>query len=164
MNLKKYVLPLVAAASMAGPAVAHDYQAESLFIDHPWARAMPPTATTGATYFRIDNNGETGDRLLGIETPAAESAELHEHVHAEGLMKMQKAADLSIDAGESVTLEPGGYHIMLINLQQPLVDGEKFPMTLRFEQAGTVDVEVAVHKEAPAAKKKPAKPAHNHAQ
>ncbi|MEH6389956.1 MAG: copper chaperone PCu(A)C, partial [Pseudomonas profundi] len=84
MNLKKYVLPLVAAASMAGPAVAHDYQAESLFIDHPWARAMPPTATTGATYFRIDNNGETGDRLLGIETPAAESAELHEHVHAEG--------------------------------------------------------------------------------
>ncbi|MEH6387383.1 MAG: copper chaperone PCu(A)C [Pseudomonas profundi] len=82
----------------------------------------------------------------------------------QGLMKMQKAADLSIDADESVTLEPGGYHIMLINLQQPLVDGEKFPMTLRFEQAGTVDVEVAVHKEAPAAKKKPAKPAHNHAQ
>lgn len=163
VNLNKYILPLVAAACVAGTAVAHDYQAESLFIDHPWARAMPPTATTGAAYFRIDNNGETGDRLLGIDTPAAESAEMHEHVDAEGLMKMQKAADLTIDAGESLALEPGGYHIMLINLQQPLVDGEKFPMTLRFEQAGTVEVEVAVHKEAPVKKDKPTEPVHDHA-
>ncbi|WP_235906773.1 copper chaperone PCu(A)C [Pseudomonas saliphila] len=161
MHFNKTVLAVVAAACMAGQAIAHDYQVESLVIDHPWARAMPTTATTGATYLRIDNNGEVGDRLLGVETPAAKSAELHEHVHAGGLMKMQKAADLTIDAGESVILEPGGYHIMLINLQQPLVDGEKFPMTLRFEQAGTVEVEVAVHKDAPKPKKKPAVEAHS---
>lgn len=160
MNFNKTVLAVVAAACVAGQAIAHDYQVESLFIDHPWARAMPTTATTGATYFRIDNNGEVDDRLLGVETPAAKSAELHEHVHAEGLMKMQKAADLTIGAGESVTLEPGGYHIMLMNLQQPLVDGEKFPMTLRFEQAGSIEIEVAVHKDAPAVKNKPVDDAH----
>ena len=160
MNLNKTLLSFVAVACMAGQALAHDYQADSLFIDHPWARAMPTTATTGATYLRIDNNGEVGDRLLEIETPAAEFAELHEHVHAEGLMKMQKAADLTIGAGESVTLEPGGYHIMLMNLKRPLVDGEKFPLTLRFEQAGSVEVEVAVHKDAPTPKNKPAVEAH----
>ena len=72
---------------------------------------------------------------------------------------MQQATHIVIEPGESVALEPGGYHIMLINLQQPLVDGEKFPMTLRFEHAGTVDVEIAIHKEAPATQRRE-QPAH----
>lgn len=150
MNIKRILIPFLAAACVAGQALAHDHQAEELLIDQPWSRAMPPTATTGAAYLRIDNNGEAGDRLLAVETPVAEYAELHEHVHVDGLMKMQQATDLAIEAGDSLTLEPGGYHIMLFNLQKPLVAGEKYPLTLRFEQAGEIEVEVAVHKEAPA--------------
>ena len=81
---KKTVLALLAASCITGQALAHDYTADGLFIDHPWARAMPPSATTGAAYLRINNNGEVADRLLAVETAAAETAELHEHVHAAG--------------------------------------------------------------------------------
>ena len=120
---KKTVLAFLAASCITAQALAHDYKADGLHIDYPWARAMPPGATTGAAYLSIDNKGDVADRLLAVETPAAKSAELHEHVHAEGLMKMQQATHIVIEPGESVALEPGGYHIMLINLQQPLVDG-----------------------------------------
>ncbi len=143
MSIKAF-LAVSAAFLLSGMASAHEYRAGELHIDHPWSRAMPPVSPTGAAYLIIENQGSRADRLLGAETPAAAYTELHEHVHADGLMKMQQIEQVVVEPGQRISFEPGGYHIMLFNLQQPLVAGERFPLTLRFEHAGEIEVEVAV--------------------
>jgi copper(I)-binding protein len=148
MLLKKTLLIAAMLLPMLS-ANAHEYEAGSLHIDHPWSREMPPVAPTAAAYFVIHNNGQTADRLLGASTPVAQKAELHEHVHAAGVMKMQQVQTVEVPAGGEVTFAPMGYHIMLFGLKQQAKDGERFPLTLNFEKAGTVEVEVAVQKEAP---------------
>jgi len=122
-----------------------------MLLVHPWSREMPPVAPTAAAYFVVHNKGSEADRLLSVSTPVAGKAELHEHVHADGVMKMQQVQDVVIPAGGEVKFEPMGYHVMLFGVKQQLKDGERFPMTLRFEKAGEVQVEVAVQKDAPAA-------------
>jgi copper(I)-binding protein len=143
---------LLSAALFCAAVNAHEYETGNIHIDHPWARALPPSAPTGAAYFIITNRGEAADRLLAVETPIAAYAEVHEHRHVDGLMKMQQVDGLELAAGDSVEFKPGGYHAMLFNLKQPLVLGETFPMTLTFEQAGSVEITVNVTEEAPAAK------------
>ncbi|QLF93432.1 copper chaperone PCu(A)C [Pseudomonas sp. ABC1] len=130
-------------------AQAHEYAAGPLHIEHPWSREMPPVAPTSAAYFVVHNTGNEADRLLGASTPLAGKAELHEHVHADGVMKMQHVTDVAIPAGGEVRFEPMGYHVMLFNLKRQASAGERFPLTLTFEKAGEVQVEVAVQKEAP---------------
>lgn len=132
---------------------AHEYDVADLHIIHPWARALPPVAPTGAAYLTIENRGTVADTLTEVSTPVAGHAEIHEHIHQDGLMKMQQIDGLPLPAGDSVNFKPGGYHIMLFNLKQPLVAGERFPLTLHFQQAGQLDVEVAVEEDAPATEK-----------
>jgi copper(I)-binding protein len=148
MNLRKTLLGL-ALILPATLAQAHEYEVGQLHVDHPWSREMPPVAPTAAAYFVVHNKGNEADRLLGASTPAAGKAELHEHVHADGVMKMQQVQDVAIPAGGEVKFEPMGYHVMLFNLKQQARDGEHFPLTLTFEKAGSVEVEVAVQREAP---------------
>ena len=145
-------------------ANAHDYRVGELQIEHPWSRAMPPVAPTAAAYFVVHNGGADADRLLGVQTPVAGKAELHEHVHADGVMKMQQVQDVVVPAGGEVRFEPMGSHVMLFGLRQQARDGERFPLTLTFEKAGAIEVEVAVQAEAPAATAEPATPdaAHQH--
>ncbi|MGQ7959561.1 copper chaperone PCu(A)C [Pseudomonas sp. SP16.1] len=148
MTVKQTLLGL----SLLLPALlaqAHDYQAGQLQIDHPWSREMPPVAPTAAAYFVVRNQGGEADRLLGASTPVAGKAELHEHLHADGVMKMQQVQDVTIPAGGEVRFEPMGYHVMLFELKQQARDGERFALTLNFEKAGEVEVEVAVQKDAP---------------
>lgn len=149
MTLKKTLLGL----TLLLPALlvqAHEYEVGQLHIDHPWSREMPPVAPTAAAYFVIHNKGSEADRLLSASTPVAGKAELHEHVHADGVMKMQQVQDVVIPAGGEVKFEPMGYHVMLLDVKQQAKDGERFPLTLNFEKAGKVEVQVAVQKEAPA--------------
>ena len=148
MLLKKTLL-IAALLSPSLFASAHDYSAGELHIEHPWSRQMPAVAPTAAAYFVVHNKGGEDDRLLGVSTPHAGKAELHEHIHADGLMKMQQVQNVAIPAGGEVQFAPMGYHVMLFNLQQQAKDGERFPLTLTFEKAGTVEVEIAVHKDAP---------------
>ncbi|NQD94451.1 copper chaperone PCu(A)C [Pseudomonas sp. CrR25] len=148
MSLKKSLL----LATLLGTSLlanAHDYQVGELHIEHPWSRAMPPVAPTAAAYFVVRNQGEQTDRLLAVQTPVAGKAEMHEHLHADGVMKMQQVQSVEVPAGGEVRFEPMGYHVMLFNLQQQAKDGERFPLTLTFEKAGAVEVSVAVHKDAP---------------
>lgn len=149
MTLKKTLLGLTLLLP-ALLAQADEYEVGQLHIDHPWSREMPPVAPTAAAYFVIHNKGSAADRLVAVSTPVAGKAELHEHVHADGLMKMQQVQDVAIPAGGEVKFEPMGYHVMLFELKQQARDGERFPLTLTFEKAGSVDVEVAVQKDAPA--------------
>ncbi|TBU78607.1 hypothetical protein DNK06_03995 [Pseudomonas daroniae] len=150
MSLKKIALTtaLLAASLLA---TAHEYDAGELHIDHPWSREMPPVAPTAAAYFVVHNKGDQDDRLLAIETPVAGKAEIHEHAHVGGMMKMQQVPNVVIPAGGEVKFAPMGYHVMLFDLKQQARDGDRFPLTLTFEKAGQVQVEVAVQKDEPAA-------------
>ncbi len=149
MLLKKTLL-MVALLAPCLSATAHEYQAGELQIEHPWSREMPPVAPTAAVYFVVHNKGSQADRLLGAQTPVAGSAEFHEHVHADGLMKMQQVQAVDIPPGGEVQFAPMAYHVMLFNLKRQMQDGEHFPLTLTFEKAGTLELDVTVQKQPPA--------------
>ena len=128
------LLTLLSAVALADPA--------GIRVDNVWSRAMPAGAT-GVVYFTITNQG-TPDVLTGVATPVAASAGLHETVDDHGVMKMRPVASLAVTADKPITLTPGGYHIMLTDLKQPLIAGTSFPLTLTFAKAGRVTVTAMV--------------------
>ncbi|MBF7730744.1 copper chaperone PCu(A)C [Pseudomonas sp. N040] len=130
--------------------MAHEFTAGELYIDHPWSRALPPNAPAGAAYLVIHNKGTNADTLLSASTPMADKAELHTHVMFGEVMKMQRVDSVGVPAGGEARFAPGGNHVMLFGLKQPLVAGEFFPLTLVFEKAGAVEVQVKVEQDAPA--------------
>jgi copper(I)-binding protein len=158
--LKKFIV-LAALLLPACFANAHEYKVGALEIAHPWSQELPPNAPTVAAYFIIHNSGNSADRLLSVDSPISGEAQLHEHVMKNDLMKMQPVPSVDIPAGGNVTFAPMAYHVMLVNLKDRslLTDGKRFPMTLHFEKAGDVTVEVAVQKKAP-----DSMPQHVHAQ
>ncbi len=131
---------------LAAPAVtAHEYKAGAIVIDHPWARATPGGATVGGGYVVLKNTGATPDRLLSAASPVAGRVEIHEMAMTNGVMTMRPLPDgLAIPGGATVALKPGSYHIMLMQLKQPLKEGEMVDGTLTFEKAGTVPVQFKV--------------------
>lgn len=131
-------------ALVAFPATAHDAKLGPLTIDHPWARATPGQARNGAVFLTIKTSGTEGDRLIRAEGAVAEKIELHTHAHDHGVMKMRPVTDIPVAPGKLTKLEPSGFHIMLLNLKAPLKVGDKFPLTLVFEKAGSTAVEVMV--------------------
>jgi len=135
---------LFACALPSGAASAHEYALKSLKIDHPFARATPPGARTGGVFVTVENAGSQSDRLISVSSPVAGVAELHEMSVDAGVMRMRGVAALEVKPGETLQLRPGGYHVMLRELRQPLKVGDKFPMTLKFQNAGAVEVSVWV--------------------
>jgi copper(I)-binding protein len=136
---------ILAAALLAAPALAHDYTAGSLKIGHPWARATPKGAPVGGGYLSITNTGSEPDRLTGGSSPISKKFEVHQMSMDHGVMKMRPLGNgLEIPPGKTVTLSPGGLHLMFVDLNQPLKQGEKIPATLEFAKAGKVQVEFAV--------------------
>ena len=138
---------LAALVTWASPAHAHDFRLGPLRIDHPYATPTPPGASTGAAYLRgIRNTGGQADRLIGASTPAARAVEIHRSViDAQNVMRMRAIDGIDLPPKGEVRLRHGGeHHLMLIGLQQQLKDGDRFPMTLRFEKAGEREVMVWV--------------------
>lgn len=130
--------------AFAAPAYAHSYKAGALEISHPWARETPPAAKVGAGYLKVNNTGTEADRLIAVETEGAEKVEIHESTNDNGVAKMRQVETVELPAGTETALKPGGYHLMLINLKEPLAEGMRVPATLVFEKAGRLDVELAV--------------------
>ena len=142
-------LALLACSLFVGemPATAHEFEAAKIKIDHPWARPTVTTRQPGAVFFHLENTGETDDTLLAVEVSPeiANGAELHTTLNDEGTLRMRQMTDgIVIPAGSEVAVQPGGHHVMLFGLAAPLEDGSRFPVTLVFEQAGAIEVEVAV--------------------
>lgn len=134
------VAALAALFIGAVPALAHDYTLGNLRIAHPYARPTPPGARTGGAYFTIVNGGDAADRLVRVESPASQNAEVHSMTMDGNIMRMRAVPALDIPAGAKVTLSPGGYHVMLVGLTRMLAPGDKVPLTLTFEKAGSVEV------------------------
>ncbi len=136
---------IIAAALLSVPALAHDYTVGSLKIGHPWARATPKGAPVGGGYLSITNTGSEPDRFIGGSSQISKKFEIHAMSMDHGVMKMRELGDgLEIQPGQTVTLKPGGYHVMFVNLNQPLKQGDKIPATLDFAKAGKVQVEFVV--------------------
>ncbi|MGE3875377.1 MAG: copper chaperone PCu(A)C [Parvibaculaceae bacterium] len=133
---------LTIAAVVAVVAAAH---AGDVMVSGAFARASAtPAAKTGAVYFTIRNEAATPDKLTGVATDAAQSAMLHENVEENGVVSMRHLDALPIAAKETVTLAPAKTHVMLMGLKAPLEKGGHISLTLTFEKAGTVKVDVPI--------------------
>ncbi len=135
---------LLAAALVSNPAAAADYTLGDLAIHKPWARASIGQAQAGAAYVTVMNKGSLPDRLIAVEGEVANRVELHTHMLEDGVMKMRPVKAIEVAPGEPAVLKPGGLHIMLLGLKAPLVKGQSFPLTLVFEKAGRVEIEVPI--------------------
>ena len=125
-------LAFAAPASAGGPLTVEDARARILLPSRP-----------GAAWLTIRNAGGE-DRLVGAKSPAAERVELHTHIHEGGVTMMRKVEAIDVPAGGEAALEPGGDHLMLFGLKDGLKAGGRFPLTLLFEKAGQVTVEMRV--------------------
>lgn len=130
----------------AATSGADTFKIGELTVTTPWTRATPGGAKIAGGYLKITNNGSASDRLLGAATTAAARVEIHEMSMTDGVMKMRPLPNgLDVKPGETVELKPGGYHMMFMDLKQPLKQGETVKATLRFEKAGTLDVNFNVN-------------------
>lgn len=111
-------------------------------VEGAWARATPPAARTGAIYLTL--TADTADRLVGASSPAAREVQIHTHVNEGGMSRMVQLPELALPAGASVRLEPGGLHLMLIDIAGPLVAGESIPLRLTLAEAGDLELTVPV--------------------
>jgi len=111
----------------------------SVAITGAWTRATVSAMSVGGGYMTITNRGSAPDRLVSLSTPAAERVEVHRTTIEDGTARMRQLTEgLVIPAGGTVELAPGGLHLMLVGLKQPLQPGQSIPLTLTFERAGTV--------------------------
>ena len=140
----KAIRMLVLVAGFVFAASAISAQTGQLEVDNAWARATPGKSAIGAAYVTI--HSPTADKLVAASTPVAKKAELHTMSMSGMVMKMRPVASIDIPAGQAVTLQPGGFHIMLMGLKHPLKAGQTFPLTLTFTKAGAQTVNVAVEK------------------
>jgi periplasmic copper chaperone A len=115
----------------------------SISVENAWARPTTASTQAAAIYLTITDHGAP-DRLVAASTPVAGKAELHQTTHEGNVMKMRPVAGLAISQSAPISLAPGGYHIMLTQLNRPLANGQSFPLSLRFETAGTVETTVMV--------------------
>lgn len=153
-------LPLVACGDDDGAATdtsapspgTVDEADEPIAIAGAWARTSPSMATAGAAYAEITNAGDEDDALIGVsvDPSVADRAELHETVpadddqdddatgggHGGGMMHMRAVEEIPVPAGGTAVLEPGGYHVMLLDLAAPLEVGDTVEITFTFERAG----------------------------
>ena len=158
MTNRRILILALAALLTATAAPAHEFQLGSLKIGHPWARPTLPGQSAGGAYLSVTNNGGAPDRLLGGSSPAAAGVEVHEMRMEGDVMRMREMQGLELPAGKTVTLAPGGLHLMLTGLKAPLKLGDKLALKLRFEKAGEVEVTVNVEDKPTA----PAQAAHKH--
>lgn len=146
MCLQWFSVGLLALVSWT--AQAHGSKVGDIRIDHPYATPSRPGMATGAVYFRgLSNTGKLEDRLVSAQSPVAGRVEIH-RMHMQGnVMRMATVPYVFLPARTKVPMKHGshgGHHLMLFELKAPLKDGDRFPVTLTFERAGSVQVQVWV--------------------
>ncbi len=140
-----FTAPILLAQFSTRPAAAADYDVGSMHISQPWARATPKGADDGAGYMTITNKGTTPDRISCVSDDASSQCVIHSMTVEGGIMRMRPVeGGLEIKPGATVTLKPGGYHIMFVDLKHPLERGKSVEAELKFDHAGTVKVEYPI--------------------
>ena len=155
--LALFALVLLGLAPHVAPAQM-DHHHHRIHLGNAWARRTPPMVqqepgghggsamnpNNSALYVTITNHGHEPDALVSAATPVATSVELHQTIEQGGKRVMQPRSQFDIPTGGTLELKPGSYHIMLLGLKQALSPGETVPVTLVFQKAGKVAVEVPV--------------------
>ena len=132
-------------ALLSAPARAQEVKAGDLVITQAWSRATPAGAKVAGGYLTVENKGASPDRLISGSGEFAGKIEIHEMAMNNGVMTMRPLdKGLAIEPGKTVKLAPGGYHLMLMDLKNPIKQGEKVPLELQFEKAGKVTVSLDV--------------------
>jgi periplasmic copper chaperone A len=136
----------VAAAMVIAtvPALAHETSNAGVTVAHPWARATPGGATVGAAYLEIKTAAGVDDTLVSISSPIAGRVELHTHLMEGDIMKMRRVENLPLKSETSTVLQPRGDHVMLMDLKQPLKEGDLIKLVLTFAKAGPLEIEATV--------------------
>lgn len=124
-------------------SAGHSFSQGDITITHPWSRPTPPGVTVGVGYMAVSNHGDSAITLIGASTPKAGRVTIHQSRMKDGMTSMRPLpAGLTIPAGETVMLAPHGYHLMLERLDGALGKGERIPMTISFDGAESVQVEL----------------------
>lgn len=136
---------LLPACNSAAPSAPDMADASVIAITDPWSRETAEGQNAGGAFMTIANTGTAADRLTGGSSPVAGRVEIHTMTMEDDVMRMRQLEDgLEIPAGGNVTLKPGSFHVMLMDLKQPLKAGEAVPLTLTFAGAGPVETALEV--------------------
>ncbi len=119
---------------------------DDVTLNDPYVRAVPPGQPNSAAFMQIVNQGSSDHALVGGSSPASEVVELHTHTMEGGMMRMRQVEKIDLPAGQTVSLQPGGLHVMLIGLKQKLLPGEDVELTLTYEDGSEVTVKAPVRK------------------
>ncbi len=149
--MKSFVIALIAGfALLQWPAVSQDADENQIRqtnagvqVTDVWARKTRRTMSA-AVYMKLHNGAEQSDILLGATTPRASMTTLHMSGEVDGIMRMEMQDEVMLPTGQTVEFAPGGLHIMLMGLSEPLAEGTTFPLTLTLEKAGEITVNVHV--------------------
>ena len=143
MSIRSLIILLLTLS--AAPALAKDYKLGAIEIREPWTRATPPTAQAGGGFLVITNTGTSPDRLVSARSGASDKVEIHDMKMDGNVMRMREVeGGLVIPPGATVELKPGSFHIMFMGLKAPFAKDQAIPLTLVFEKAGSVDIDLPV--------------------
>jgi periplasmic copper chaperone A len=140
----RFVLVFLAASIVPAAAHAQQFSAGTLVIGNPWSRPTFEGMPVGVAYLTITNRGDKPDTLIAARSPAAARVEFHRTTIEDGMAKMRAERSVTVAPGSTVRAEPGGLHLMLVDLKAPLVAGTTVPLVLTFEHAGEVTVSLNV--------------------
>lgn len=141
---------LTVFASLAVSTAAFAGAADQVSVHQPYVRLAPPNAPTTGAFMVLRNSGGQPVKLVKADNPASRVTELHTHVNDNGVMKMRPVPAIELPAKGEAVLQPGGLHVMLIELKAPLKEGDSVPLTLSFDDGSSKQVEARVLKAAPA--------------
>lgn len=142
MNLHRPLLALALSLGLLAPG-AFAQNTSAVGVEHAWARATAAGQRAGGGFLTLQGRAQP-DRLLGASAPVADRVELHSMTMDGDVMRMRQVDSIDVPAGQKVELKPGGYHLMLMGLKQPLQAGSRFPLKLKFERGGEVTVDMKV--------------------
>jgi hypothetical protein len=149
-SLSRRLFAAGALGLIASPAIAHDFTAGGVTIDHPIVTPTIGVVRVNAGYMTIINRGQTADRLLAAESPSARAIEIHTHERVDGVMRMrQVSGGVPVPAGGRVAFAPGGLHLMIYDPVKPVTDGDFFEIFLTFERAGRVRIVAIAERPSP---------------
>ncbi len=142
--MSRHALSLFALAFALSPMAALADAAGEVMVDAPFVRAVPPMQPNSAAFMVLHNHSGNAHAVVSASSPAAEVVELHTHTMADGMMQMRRIEQIALPAGEMVSLQPGGLHVMLIGLTGPLQVDQVVSLTLTFEDGSSTSVEAPV--------------------
>jgi copper(I)-binding protein len=137
-------LATLLAAAVVPAADRHEVRAGQIAIRDAWTRPTAAGMPMGVAYFVVRNDGNAADAIVTASTPAAARVEFHQTTLAGGMARMRPLREIGVPAGATVAIEPGGIHLMLVDLASGLSAGTRVPLTLVFRNAGKVEIELAV--------------------